>query len=89
MLIGLGSIAIALFATRAAVEVARVRSGEDRRMTRVAVIAHRGKTVGGGLPELRRVLEERGVSDVFWREVGKSKLRARAGARRRSIARPS
>ncbi len=26
-------------------------------MTRVAVIAHRGKTVGGGLPELRRVLE--------------------------------
>jgi diacylglycerol kinase (ATP) len=43
-------------------------------MTRVAVIAHRGKTVGGGLPELRRVLEQRGVTDVFWREVGKSRF---------------
>ena len=43
-------------------------------MTRVAVIAHRGKSVGGGLPELRRVLEQRGVSDVFWREVGKSRF---------------
>ena len=64
---------------------ARCRRGGARplrrgaRMTRVAVIAHRGKSVGGGLPELRRVLAERGVTDVFWREVGKSKLRARAG----------
>jgi YegS/Rv2252/BmrU family lipid kinase len=38
------------------------------------VIAHRGKTLGGGLPELRRVLERRGVTDVFWREVGKSRF---------------
>jgi diacylglycerol kinase (ATP) len=43
-------------------------------MTRVAVIAHRGKSVGGGLPELRRVLEQRGVTDVFWREVAKSRF---------------
>ncbi|MDX6597484.1 MAG: diacylglycerol kinase [Gaiellales bacterium] len=43
-------------------------------MTRVAVIAHRGKSVGGGLPELRRILEERGVTDVYWREVGKSRF---------------
>jgi YegS/Rv2252/BmrU family lipid kinase len=43
-------------------------------VTRVAVIAHRGKTLGGGLPELRRVLGERGVTDVFWREVGKSRF---------------
>ena len=43
-------------------------------MTGVAVIAHRGKSVGGGLPELRRVLEQRGVTDVFWREVGKSRF---------------
>jgi diacylglycerol kinase (ATP) len=42
-------------------------------MTRVAVIAHRKKVLGGGLPELRRVLAERGVTEVFWREVGKSK----------------
>ena len=43
-------------------------------MKRVAVIAHRGKTLGGGLPELRRVLAERGVTDVFWREVAKSRF---------------
>ena len=43
-------------------------------MTRVAVIAHRKKTLGGGLPELRRVLADRGVDDVFWREVGKSRF---------------
>jgi diacylglycerol kinase (ATP) len=41
--------------------------------TRVAVIAHNGKTFGGGLSELRRVLERRGIDDVFWREVAKSK----------------
>ncbi len=43
-------------------------------MKRVAVIAHRGKSLGGGLPELRRVLAARGLEDVFWREVGKSKF---------------
>ena len=43
-------------------------------MTRVAVIAHRGKSVGGGLTELRHVLEQRGVTDIFWREVGKSRF---------------
>jgi diacylglycerol kinase (ATP) len=43
-------------------------------MKRVAVIAHRGKTLDGGLPELRRVLERRGLTDVFWREVGKSRF---------------
>jgi diacylglycerol kinase (ATP) len=40
----------------------------------VAVIAHRNKTLDGGLAELRRVLEARGVKDVFWREVGKSRF---------------
>ena len=53
-------------------------------MKRVAVIAHRGKTLGGGLAELRRVLAERGVTDSFWREVPKSKLGARSRSRRRS-----
>jgi diacylglycerol kinase (ATP) len=43
-------------------------------MTRIAVIAHRGKTIDGGLPELRHALEERGLTDVFWREVGKSRF---------------
>jgi diacylglycerol kinase (ATP) len=43
-------------------------------MKRVAVIAHRGKTIGGGLPELRRVLAARGLTDVYWREVAKSRF---------------
>ena len=40
---------------------------------KVAVVAHAGKTVGGGLPELRRTLEEAGVPDPLWAEVPKSK----------------
>lgn len=40
---------------------------------KVAVVAHAGKTLGGGLPELRRTLEEAGVSDPLWTEVPKSK----------------
>ncbi len=40
---------------------------------KVAVIAHRGKTFGGGLGELRAILERRGVHDLRWREVPKSR----------------
>ena len=40
---------------------------------KVAVVAHAGKTVGGGLPELRRVLEAEGVTDPLWFEVPKSR----------------
>jgi diacylglycerol kinase (ATP) len=40
---------------------------------KVAVIAHSGKTLGGGLPELRRVLAAEGVADPFWCEVPKSR----------------
>ena len=39
----------------------------------VAVIAHSGKSLGGGLPALRRALEAEGVVDPFWREVRKSR----------------
>ena len=48
------------------------RRGGDG-MPKVAVIAHAGKTFGGGLLELRRVLEEHGVADPFWAEVPKSR----------------
>jgi diacylglycerol kinase (ATP) len=40
---------------------------------KVAVIAHSGKTFGGGLPELRRVLQAEGIDDPLWCEVPKSK----------------
>jgi len=42
-------------------------------MSAVAVIAHTGKSMGGGLDELRQELERVGVSDPFWSEVPKSK----------------
>jgi YegS/Rv2252/BmrU family lipid kinase len=40
---------------------------------KVAVIAHSGKSLGGGLLELRRVLDAEGVTDPFWCEVPKSR----------------
>jgi YegS/Rv2252/BmrU family lipid kinase len=42
-------------------------------MKRVAVIAHAGKTIGGGLDELRLTLQRAGVDDPIWSEVPKSK----------------
>ena len=39
----------------------------------VAVVAHAGKTIGGGLLELRRALERRGIDEPQWYEVSKSK----------------
>jgi diacylglycerol kinase (ATP) len=43
-------------------------------VTRAAVIAHAGKSFGGGLPELRRELERQGVDDPLWIEVPKSRF---------------
>ncbi len=42
-------------------------------MTSVAVVAHAGKSVGGGLEELRAVLARHGVSEPDWHEVPKSR----------------
>src|SRR5580693_5565152 len=50
-------------------------------MTDVAVVAHAGKSFGGGLRELRQVLAREGVTDPLWYEVNKSR-RAPACARR-------
>jgi diacylglycerol kinase (ATP) len=50
-------------------------------MTSVAVIAHTGKSLGGGLAELRRALAHEGVDNPIWFEVPKSRKapkRARA-----------
>ena len=40
---------------------------------KVAVVAHAGKTLDGGLPALRRALAEAGVEDPLWYEVPKAK----------------
>ena len=43
-------------------------------MTSVAVVAHAGKTLGGGLAELRRRLEADLGADPLWFEVEKSRM---------------
>jgi YegS/Rv2252/BmrU family lipid kinase len=40
---------------------------------KVAVIAHRRKTMGGGLDELRRRITDQGIDELLWYEVPKSK----------------
>jgi diacylglycerol kinase (ATP) len=40
---------------------------------RLAVVAHAGKTLEGGLPQLRRTLADAGVTEPIWAEVPKSK----------------
>ncbi|HEY7106799.1 MAG TPA: YegS/Rv2252/BmrU family lipid kinase [Acidimicrobiia bacterium] len=42
-------------------------------MSGVAVVAHSGKSLGGGLPSLRRALDRAGVTEPLWYEVDKSK----------------
>lgn len=42
-------------------------------MQTVAVVAHAGKTLGGGLDELRKVLAREGFADPIWHEVNKSR----------------
>jgi YegS/Rv2252/BmrU family lipid kinase len=40
---------------------------------KIAVVAHTGKTLDGGLDELRRCLTDQGVDELLWYEVPKSK----------------
>jgi diacylglycerol kinase (ATP) len=42
-------------------------------VTSVAVIAHKNKTLDGGLVQLRRDLADRGFPDPLWYEVPKSR----------------
>jgi diacylglycerol kinase (ATP) len=41
--------------------------------TRVAVVAHQKKSLGGGLDELRRLITDEDVGDLLWYEVPKSR----------------
>jgi diacylglycerol kinase (ATP) len=58
-------------------------------MSTVAVVAHAGKSFGGGLDELRHKLAREGVTDPLWYEVKKSrkapKYARRAAARGASL----
>jgi|GEM_PF-3145911 len=42
-------------------------------MPMIAVVAHTGKSFGGGLRELREVLAREGFADPLWYEVAKSR----------------
>jgi len=42
-------------------------------VTKVAVIAHRKKTIGGGLDELRKLITDETADDLLWYEVPKSR----------------
>ena len=57
-------------------EISAAPAVDDRRRVpqggRVAVIAHQGKTLGGGLDELRRLVAAERVDEVIWYEVAKS-----------------
>jgi len=50
-------------------------------MTTVAVVAHRKKTLGGGLEQLRRALADRGVDAPIWYEIDKSRKATKRAAR--------
>lgn len=51
--------------------------------TTVAVIAHRKKTLGGGLDELRRLITDEGCDTLLWYEVAKSRKAAKKARRAR------
>ena len=51
-------------------------------MTTIAVVAHSGSSLGGGLPELREVLAAEGVRDPLWYEM--SDIRAAPQLARRA-----
>jgi diacylglycerol kinase (ATP) len=53
------------------------------RAPHIAVVAHRGKTFGGGLDELRKILADEGQVDVDWYEVPKSRKAPKKARRAR------
>lgn len=50
-------------------------------MSTVAVVAHRGKTLGAGLGDLRQALYDAGITDPMWFEVTKSRKAPKRAAR--------
>ena len=70
VLVGVAALCALVLVSRATHLAARAGG----RMTKVAVIAHAGKSFGDGLPELRRELARQGVDDPLWIEVPKSRF---------------
>ena len=52
-------------------------------MVRVGVIAHRKKSLDGGLDELRKLITDEGVDDLLWYEVPKSRKAPKAAKKAR------
>ncbi len=81
VLLGIGAIMMTVFAAERPVRpqpapTRRATPGRDPTETtddEVAVIAHAGKTIGGGLDELRVASRRQGVHAPIWSEVPKSK----------------
>src|SRR5713101_7626198 len=51
----------------------QVQDTEASEVPKIAIVAHAGKSFGGGLGELREVLAREGVADPLWYEVRKSR----------------
>ena len=64
-------------------EATREEGAPDDGSTRVAVIAHRKKLLGGGLVDLRRMLARHGFNDPLWFEVTKSRQASKAARQAR------
>jgi diacylglycerol kinase (ATP) len=56
----------------------------ERKLPAIAVVAHSGKSLGGGLPELRKLLAAEGIDDPPWYEVPKSRKAPKFARRARS-----
>ena len=69
-LMGSAALLVAMVASRASALADHAPRGE---VTTVAVIAHAGKALGGGLDQLRSVLAHEGVDSSLWYEVPKSR----------------
>src|SRR5436189_1521612 len=48
-------------------------AGSGHGVPKIAVVAHTGKSLGGGLGELREMLAGEGIADPLWYEVSKSR----------------
>ena len=78
IVVGIVAVIVLVFACRVAGAAAEARDrsrARGGRSMKVAVVAHAGKTLGGGLPELRRALEAAGIADPSGVRFGRAPRR--------------